>query len=110
MARVEGVFVYDAKRLIGKEADQEDVIQLQDQALDFDVIAGEENECLVKVPNREPVRIEQISSFVLEGMKLIVEKHFNKKFYNLKTVVTVPAYFNAAQKMATESAAKIAGL
>ena len=74
------------------------------------MIAGQDGECLVKVPNREPVRIEHISSFVLEGMKLIVEKHFNKQFDNLKAVVTVPAYFNAAQKMATESAAKIAGL
>ena len=102
--------MYDAKRLIGKEADQEDVIELQNKALDFDVIAGQDGECLVKVPNREPVRIEHISSFVLEGMKLIVEKHFDKQFHNLKAVVTVPAYFNNAQKMATESAAKIAGL
>ena len=111
MARVEGVFVYDAKRLIGKKADQEDVIELQNKALDFKVIPGEDGGCRVKVPNEEePVRIEQISSFVLEGMKLIVERHFDRQFHNLKAVVTVPAYFNPAQKMATESAAKIAGL
>jgi molecular chaperone DnaK len=49
---------------------------------------------------------QQISSFVLEEMKKIAEDHLG---LSLKAVITVPAYFNDAQRQATMSAALIAG-
>ena len=43
-------------------------------------------------------------------MKKLVEDHYERRFDKIEAVVTVPAYFNAAQKQATKDAAKIAGL
>ena len=102
-------FVYDAKRMIGKKHGDEVVSELG-RSWDFNVVENDKGGCSVEVPGRENIDVEQISSMVLEGMKLTVEKHFGRRFDNLKAVVTVPAYFKADQKEATKAAAKIAGL
>ena len=50
-------FVYDAKRMIGKAIDSED-IETMKRGWDFDVVAGEGNSCEVKMPNKDPVNVE----------------------------------------------------
>ena len=45
---------------------------------DFDVVPGEGDSCEVKLPNKDPVNVEQVSGMVLEAMKLIVETHFGR--------------------------------
>ena len=50
----------------------------------------------------------QISAFVLQKMKETAEKYLGQKV--TKAVITVPAYFNDAQRQATKDAGKIAGL
>jgi heat shock 70kDa protein 1/2/6/8 len=51
---------------------------------------------------------EEMSSIILSYMRNIAERHFNRKI--IEAVITVPAYFNDAQRQATKDAAKIAGL
>ena len=94
--------------MIGKEFSEED-IQSHKNKWDFNVIAGDRNRCQIEVPNKEPHSIEQISGIVLQAMKKAAEERLNNK-HIAKAVVTVPAYFNNAQKQSTYDAAKIAGL
>ncbi len=61
----------------------------------------------VKVNNRE-YKPEEISAMILSYMKEYAEKKLGSKI--AKAVITVPAYFNDAQRQATSNAAKIAGL
>lgn len=98
--------VYAAKRLIGRRFDSEIV----------DKIRGEVPYKLVKGPN-EDVRVElrgrvysipEISSMILQEMKLIVESMLQETVE--RAVITVPAYFNDAQRQATRDAGTIAGL
>lgn len=92
-ARTQPTWIYDAKRMIGKEFSEEDV-QSHKNKWDFNVIAGERNRCQIDVPNRGPQSIEQISGIVLQAMKKAAEERLNKPVS--KAVVTVPAYFNNA--------------
>ena len=93
--------------MIGKEFSEED-IQSHKNKWDFNVIAGDRNRCQIDVPNRGPQSIEQISGIVLQAMKKAAEERLNRPV--TRAVVTVPAYFNNAQKQSTYDAAKIAGL
>jgi len=101
--------VYDAKRLIGRTFD-DPFVQSDIKLLPFKIINknGKPNiEVMVKGQSKifSP---EEISSMVLTKMKEIAEAYLGKKVRH--AVVTVPAYFNDAQRQATKDAGTIAGL
>ncbi|XP_044007363.1 heat shock protein 70 A1-like [Aphidius gifuensis] len=103
--------VFDAKRLIGRKFDEEQV-QLDIQQWPFKVVSdGVENNPKIQVEisgKVEEFNPEQISSMVLEKMKEIAEAFLNEKVKD--AVITVPAYFNNSQRNATKVAGEIAGL
>jgi len=102
--------VFDAKRLIGRKfADKK--VQEDKKLWPFSVVAGPQDKPLVSVKSmgeEKKLQAEEVSAMVLAKMKEIAETYLGKPVKN--AVVTVPAYFNDAQRQATKDAGTIAGL
>ncbi|CAK92640.1 unnamed protein product (macronuclear) [Paramecium tetraurelia] len=103
--------LYDVKRLIGRK--YTDPTVQQDKKLMFYQIVQKDNKAQIMVRNFMglPSKIfapEEISAIVLKKMKEISETFIGKKVEN--AVITVPAYFNDAQRQATKVAGIIADL
>ncbi len=98
--------IYSIKRLLGKS--YKDLIKRNVQ-LGYQIIDSDDEYSLVKirVGDRFYSPIE-LSSFILKELKLIAEKHLGKEI--TQAVITVPAYFNDAQRQATRDAGKLVGL
>mmetsp|Transcript_78779 Transcript_78779/g.218948 ORF Transcript_78779/g.218948 Transcript_78779/m.218948 type:complete len:603 (-) Transcript_78779:173-1981(-) len=102
--------VYDVKRIIGQRFKDADV-QADIKRFPFKVVPDEDDKPLVEVTFRGEVKQfapEEISSMVLGRMKGIAEEFLGETVD--AAVVTVPAYFSDAQRMATKNAGRIAGL
>jgi len=101
--------VFDAKRLIGRRFNDSD-IQKDMKHWPFQVVQKDNNpQIRIKYKGKyETFTPEQISSMVLTKMKETAEAYLGMNVK--KAVVTVPAYFNNAQKRATKDAGTIAGL
>ncbi|KAI9230872.1 MAG: heat shock 70 kDa protein [Piptocephalis tieghemiana] len=101
--------VFDAKRLVGRRFDDKEV-QGDMKHWPFKVVK-KDNKPLIRVNVRGEEKTftpEEISGMVLGKMKEIAESYLGKKVTH--AVVTVPAYFNDAQRQATKDAGTIAGL
>ena len=101
--------VYDAKRLIGRTYNDK-TTQDEIKRFSYNVI-NNNNKPEIEVSylgEKKVLSPEEISSMVLEKMKITAENYLGKKVTD--AVVTVPAYFNDAQRQATKDAGKIAGL
>ena len=101
--------VFDAKRLIGRKYSDKDV-QRDLKMFPFKVVNKESKPC-IEVDSKEGKKVfqaEEISAMVLVKMKETAEGYLGKQIKN--AVVTVPAYFNDAQRQATKDAGTIAGL
>jgi len=102
--------VFDAKRLIGRKFNEQ-TVQNDIKLWPFKVISGPAEKPLIQVKymgEEKKFQAEEISSMVLIKMKEIAETYLGKTIKN--AVVTVPAYFNDAQRQATKDAGTIAGL
>jgi len=101
--------IFDAKRLIGRKFDDA-TVQADMKHWPFKVISeGGKPKIQVEYKNEtKSFTPEEISSMVLTKMKDIAEAYLGKKIS--EAVVTVPAYFNDAQRQATKDAGVIAGL
>ncbi|EHK40353.1 hypothetical protein TRIATDRAFT_128447 [Trichoderma atroviride IMI 206040] len=102
--------VFDAKRLIGRRFD-DPTVKKDIESWPFTVTEGGKGEPLVQVEYLGETKTftpPQISAMVLGKMKDIAEVKLGKKVK--KAVVTVPAYFNDAQRQATKDAGQIADL
>eukprot|EP00033_Pygsuia_biforma_P000176 GCRY01000224.1.p1 GENE.GCRY01000224.1~~GCRY01000224.1.p1 ORF type:complete len:639 (+),score=235.07 GCRY01000224.1:166-2082(+) len=102
--------VFDAKRLIGRKITDPEV-KKDMKSWPFTVISGDEEKPLLEVTfkgEKKKFTPEEISSMILSKMKETAEA-FCGKIVD-KAVITVPAYFNDAQRAATKNAGSIAGL
>jgi molecular chaperone DnaK len=98
--------LFAIKRLIGRRFD--DPLTKKDQGIvPYKIIEGKNGDAWVEAQG-EKYSPSQISAFILQKMKETAEKHLGEKVE--KAVITVPAYFNDAQRQATKDAGKIAGL
>ena len=96
------------KRLIGREFNDSH-IQNDKSKLTYDII-NVKNKPYVEVTYKEEKKQfspEEISAMVLSKMKLTAENYMGQEIKN--AVITVPAYFNDAQRQATKDAGRIAG-
>merc|ERR1711906_93154 len=110
VARNPTTTVFDAKRLIGRKYQDKDV-QADAKLWPFKLEAGAADKPMIVVQFKgetKKFQAEEISSMVLIKMKEIAEAYMGKKVAN--AVVTVPAYFNDAQRQATKDAGTIAGM
>jgi len=102
--------VFDAKRLIGRKI-TDDSVKSDMKHWPFKLEGDSDDKPLIKVDYKEEEKTftpEEISSMVLIKMKEIAEAYLGKDVKN--AVITVPAYFNDAQRQATKDAGLIAGL
>merc|ERR1719364_94700 len=101
--------LFDVKRLIGRKYDEKSV-QSDKKLLPFDIVnKGGKPMISVKVKGEtKQLMPEEVSSMVLTKMKETAENYLGKEVKH--AVITVPAYFNDAQRQATKDAGAIAGL
>ena len=98
--------IFAIKRLIGRRYDDPTVEK--DKALvPYKIVPGDNGDAWVEVLGKR-YSPSQISAFVLTKMKETAEAHLGEKV--TQAVITVPAYFNDAQRQATKDAGRIAGL
>jgi molecular chaperone DnaK len=98
--------VFAVKRLMGRKLDSPDVKKQIDLA-PYQIVASPNGDAWVKVQGRE-ISPPEVSAIVLAKMKEIAEAFLGEPV--TEAVVTVPAYFDDAQRQATKDAGKIAGL
>ena len=96
--------VYSAKRLIGRRFDEtgEEV-----RRLPYEVVKGDGGSCRIKVQD-STFTPQEISAMILQKLKRQAEAYLGQPV--TEAVITVPAYFNDAQRQATKDAGRIAGL
>ena len=98
--------VYAVKRLMGEEFDSE-TSQLHRSIVPYRVIQNTNGDAWVHVGGRDYAP-QEISAIILEQMRATAESYLGESV--TEAVITVPAYFNDAQRAATKAAGKIAGL
>jgi molecular chaperone DnaK len=98
--------LFAIKRLIGRQFN-DDVVQKDIKMVPYEIIKADNGDAWVRV-NGEKMSPPQISAQVLKKMKKTAEDFLGEPV--TEAVVTVPAYFNDAQRQATKDAGKIAGL
>ena len=98
--------IFGVKRLIGRRNDDADLAK-DKKNLPFAVIDGGNGDAWVEARD-EKYSPSQISAFILGKMKETAESYLGEDV--TQAVITVPAYFNDAQRQATKDAGKIAGL
>ena len=96
--------IYSAKRFIGRRYDE---VTTELDAVSFDVVAGPDGAARFEIAGRQYAP-EEISALVLRKLAEDASKFLGEKV--TEAVITVPAYFNDAQRQATTDAGRIAGL
>ena len=96
--------IYSAKRFIGRRFDEVGSVR---EAVSFDVVPGPDGAAQFQI-NDKQYASEEISALVLGKLVADAAKFLGEKV--TEAVITVPAYFNDAQRQATKDAGKIAGL
>jgi len=98
--------IFAVKRLIGRNF-EDNIIKKDIQTSPFKIVNSEKGDAWIEAKGQK-YSPSQISAFILQKMKETAEKYLGQEVS--KAVITVPAYFNDAQRQATKDAGKIAGL
>ena len=98
--------IFAVKRLIGRNFEDPSV-KKDIETSPFKIVNSEKGDAWIEAKGQK-YSPSQISAFVLQKMKETAEKYLGQEVS--KAVITVPAYFNDAQRQATKDAGKIAGL
>jgi molecular chaperone DnaK len=96
--------IYSIKRFMGRKFDE---VQSEIKLVPYEVVRGQNGDARVKAEGKE-YSPPEISAMILGKMKQTAEDYLGEKV--TEAVVTVPAYFNDAQRQATKDAGRIAGL
>ncbi|HEV7289713.1 molecular chaperone DnaK [Sphingomonas sp.] len=98
--------IFAVKRLIGRRYD-DPITKKDTELVPYTIVKGSNGDAWVKAGG-EDYSPSQISAFILQKMKETAESYLGETV--TQAVITVPAYFNDAQRQATKDAGKIAGL
>ncbi|WP_112795546.1 molecular chaperone DnaK [Rhizobium sp. SYY.PMSO] len=98
--------LFAVKRLIGRRY-EDPTVEKDKHLVPFNIVRGDNGDAWVEA-NGKGYSPAQISAMILQKMKETAESYLGEKVD--KAVITVPAYFNDAQRQATKDAGKIAGL
>jgi molecular chaperone DnaK len=96
--------VYSAKRFMGRRYDE---VQEESKRVPYKVVKGPNNDAQIEVRGKM-MSPPEVSAKVLQKLKKAAEDRLGEKI--TEAVITVPAYFNDAQRQATKDAGRIAGL
>ena len=98
--------VFSVKRFMGRKVNE---VKTEESEVSFKIKGDKKGEVVIEIPNqKKDYTPQEISGFILKKMKETAEEYLGTKVE--KAVITVPAYFNDAQRQATKDAGKIAGL
>ncbi|RMH22499.1 MAG: molecular chaperone DnaK [Gemmatimonadetes bacterium] len=98
--------IFSIKRFMGRKASE---VKEEEKLVPYDVVHDAQGRVMVKVPNAgKTFTPPEISAMILQKMKQTAEDYLGQTV--TQAVITVPAYFNDAQRQATKDAGKIAGL
>jgi molecular chaperone DnaK len=98
--------IYSIKRFMGRRLDE---VETERKMVSYEIVAGPSDDVRVKIPiNDKEYTPQEISAMILGKLKSDAEAYLGETV--TKAVITVPAYFNDAQRQATKDAGKIAGL
>ncbi len=98
--------LYAVKRLIGRKFDSPEVEKMR-ETVPFEIVEAANGDAHIRVLDRV-YSPPEISAIVLQRLKLAAEEFLGEKI--TEAIITVPAYFDDAQRQATRDAGKIAGL
>jgi molecular chaperone DnaK len=98
--------IYDIKRLVGQKYSS-DTVRHYAETLPYEIVENTNGDAWVEVDGNE-YSPQEISAMILSKMKKTTEDYFGTEI--TEAVITVPAYFNDAQRTATKEAGTIAGL
>ena len=98
--------LYAVKRLIGRKFDEK-VVQRDVELMPYKIVKAKNGDAWVQA-NGKDMAAPEVSARILQKMKTTAEEFLGEEV--TEAVVTVPAYFNDAQRQATKDAGKIAGL
>jgi len=98
--------LFAIKRLIGRQF-SDPMVEKDKHMVPYEIVKGPNGDAWVRAHGKD-YSPQQVSAFILQKMKEAAEQHLGEKVE--KAVITVPAYFNDAQRQATKDAGKIAGL
>jgi molecular chaperone DnaK len=96
--------VFSIKRFMGRRHNE---VAQEEKMVPYEIVGGPEDMVKIRVRGKDYTP-EQISSFILQDLKKTAEDYLGEKVTD--AVITVPAYFNDAQRKATKDAGEIAGL
>ena len=94
------------KRLLGRKFDSPEVAKAA-QLVPYEIVAADNQDAWIRVRDKD-YSPQEISSFILAHLKDMAEEHLGAEVSD--AVITVPAYFDDAQRQATKDAGRIAGL
>lgn len=96
--------IFSIKRFMGRRHGE---VESEEKLVPYTIVGGADDPVKVKV-NQGEFTPQQISAFILQDLKKTAEDYLGEKVE--RAVITVPAYFNDAQRQATKDAGEIAGL
>lgn len=102
--------IFDAKRLMGRKF-TDPVVQEEMKTFPFKIIPNQSGNCGIQVEHKGETKTftpEEVSAMILTKMKETAESYLGETVTD--AVITVPAYFNDAQRQSTKDAGVIAGL
>jgi molecular chaperone DnaK len=98
--------IFAVKRLVGRRYD-DPMVEKDKKLVPYKIVKASNGDAWVEADGKT-YSPSQVSAFILQKMKETAEAHLGQKVE--QAVITVPAYFNDAQRQATKDAGKIAGL
>ncbi len=98
--------IWAVKRLMGRKFDRKEVQAMQ-KMVGYEIVGAENGDAMIKMGDKL-ASPEEISGMLLSYLKNIAEQYLGEKIED--AVITVPAFFNDAQRQATKNAGEIAGL
>jgi molecular chaperone DnaK len=96
--------VYSVKRFMGARWQE---VETEAGKMTYETERGKQDDIVIRIKDRS-FRPEEISAMILQNLKQVAEEHTGEEI--TQAVITVPAYFNDAQRQATKDAGRIAGL
>jgi len=99
--------IFGAKRLLGRRFDHPEIRRLA-KILPFELIEAPNGDTWISLAAGRSVSPEEVCALILREIRRMAELHFGEPV--TKAVITIPAWYDAAQRQATKDAAQIAGL
>lgn len=99
--------IFGAKRLLGRRFDHPDVRKLA-RSLPYELAEAPNGDTWIALGNGRLISPEEVCALILRKLRSVAEAHFKKPV--TRAVITIPAWYDAAQRQATKDAAQIAGI